>query len=135
MANNLKYAVTAKNAGLDAKITTALGTSGLMRWYTGTQPTNPDTALSSNTQLGELPLSSAAGAASSGGVWTANTITNDSSADATGTATFGSFLTSGGVRKIDFTIGTATSDLIVNTTAIVTGAVLSCSSFTITSAN
>lgn len=135
MANNLKIAVTAKNAGLDAKYTTALGSNALLRIYTGTQPTNPDTALSGNTQLAELACSSTFAAGAASGVLTASTITADSSADATGTATFGSLLTSGGTRKVDFTVGTSGADLNLNTTAIVSGAQVSVTSLTITSAN
>lgn len=133
MALNLKYASALKDAML-AGITSQISTSGLMRWYSGTQPTNPDTALSGNTLACELALSASSGSASSG-VYTFGTITADSSADATVTVTFGSFLTSGGTRKIDFTIGTGTHDLVVNSTAVQSGAQCSCSAFTITSGN
>jgi hypothetical protein len=134
MASNLKYAVTLKNAKLDA-ITTAIGASGLLRIYSGTQPTNPDTALSGNTVLAELALSATFAAGSSSGVLTANSITADSSADATGTATFASLLTSGGTRKVDMSVGTSGADLNLNTTSIVSGAQVSVSSLTITAAN
>lgn len=133
MASNLKYAVTLKNDML-TKISDDIGASGLMRWYNGTQPTNPDTALSGNTKLAELPLSATMGTSASG-VLTANAITTEASADATGTATFGSFLTSAGVRKVDFSIGTSGADLNLNTTSITAGAAASCSSATITSNN
>ena len=109
MASALKYAVTHKNTML-AAITTAISTSGLLRIYSGTQPTNPDTALSGNTLLAELALSSTAAGAASSSVLTFSTITADSSADATGTAAFGSFLPSGGTRKVDFSVGTSGSD-------------------------
>lgn len=133
MASNLKYAVVVKNDML-TKISDDIGASGLMRWYSGTQPTNPDTALSGNTKLAELPLSATA-AASASGVLTFNAITSEASADATGTATFGSFLTAAGVRKVDFSIGTSAADLNLNTTSIVAGAQASCSSATITNGN
>jgi hypothetical protein len=135
MASNWKVAVTAKNAGLDAKYTTAIGASGLLRIYSGTQPTNPDTALSGNTLLAELALSSTFAPGASSGVLTASTITADSSADNTATATFFSLLTSGGVRKADGTVGTSGADLNLNTTSIVSGAQVSVSSLTITSGN
>lgn len=131
MASNLKYSSVLKT-GAVAYIATAIGTSGFMRWYSGTQPTNPDTALSGNTMLANLPLSATAGTAT-GGVFTFNAITTEASADATGTATFGSFVTSAAVRQADFTIGTSATDLILNTTSIVAGAAASCSSATITS--
>lgn len=134
MASNLKYAVLVKNAKLDA-ITTAIGASGLLRGYSGTQPTNPDTALSGNTQLFECALSSTFAAGASSGVLTASTITADSSADATGTLTFISLLTSGGTRKVDMSAGTSGADANFNTTSIVSGAQVSVSSLTITAAN
>lgn len=134
MASALRYAVSLKNARLDA-ITTAVGSSGLLRIYSGTQPTNPDTALSGNTVLAELALSSTMAGGASSGVLTLSTITADSSADNTGTAAFGALLTSGGTRKVDFSVGTSGADLNLNTTSIVSGATVSVTSFTITAGN
>jgi hypothetical protein len=134
VASNLKYAVTTKNARLDA-ITTALGSSGLLRLYSGAQPANPDTALSGNTLLAELALSATAAPGASSGVLTLSAIAADSSADATGTATWGTLTTSGGTRKADFSVGTSGADLNLNTTSIVSGAQVSVSSFTITAGN
>lgn len=130
----VKYAVSLKNSRLD-QITSSISTSGLLRIYSGTRPTNPDTALSGNTVLAELALSSTFAGSAASGVLTANSITADSSADATGTATFASLLTSGGTRRVDFDVGTSGSDLNLNTTSIVSGAQVSVSSLTITSAN
>lgn len=134
MALNLKYAVTLKNAKLDA-ITTAIGSSGKLRIYSGTQPTDPDTALGAQVLLADLALSSTFAAGASSGVLTASAISNDTSADNTGTAAWGSLLTSANVRKVDFTVGTASTDMIINNTSIVSGQVVSCSSLTITAAN
>lgn len=134
MASNLKYAVTLKNAKLDA-ITTALGASGLLRIYSGTQPTNPDTALSGNTLLAELPLSATWAPGAASGVLTASAITADSSADNTGTATWATLTTSGGTRKVDMSVGTSGADLNMNSVAIQAGSQVSCSALTITSAN
>ena len=129
----MKYAVALKNDMLQ-KIIDDIGASGLMRWYSGTQPTNPDTALSGNTKLAELPLSATAGT-KSGGVMTFNAITTEASADATGTATWGTFCTSGGTRIVDFTIGTSGAELNLNSVAITAGSQASCSSAAITSNN
>lgn len=135
MANNLKYAVTLKNARLDA-ITTAIASSGLLAIYSGTQPTNPDTALGAQVKLAELACSATFAAGASGGVLTISTISADSSADATGTATWFTFTTSGGTRKIDGTIGTSGCDLTIDNTSIVSGQAVSVTpSITITSAN
>lgn len=134
MASNLKYAVALKNLRLN-QITTEISTSGFLRIYSGTQPANPDTALSGNTMLANLPLSSTFAAGASGGVLTANAITTESSADNTGTATFFSLVTSAGVRIIDGSVGTSGADMTINTTAIVSGAAVACSSLTVTSGN
>lgn len=133
MASNLKYAVTLKNDML-TQLATDIGTSGFLRIYNGTQPTNPDTALSGNTMLANLPLSATAGTSASG-VFTFNAISTETSADNTGTATWGSFVTSAGVRKADFTVGTSGTDMIINSTSIVAGAQVSCSAATITNGN
>lgn len=134
MASNLKYALTLKNARLDA-ITTALGSSGFLRIYSGTQPTNPDTALSGNTLGAELALTAIFAPTVLSGVLTANAITSDSSADNSITATWGTLCTSGGTRKIDFSVGTSGADLNLNSVAISSGASVAVSSLTITAGN
>jgi hypothetical protein len=134
MANNLKYAVTLKNRKLDG-ITTELGSNALIRIYSGTQPTNPDTALAGNTLLAELACSTTFAAGAASGVLTASSITADSSADNTGTATWFTICTSGGTRKIDGSVGTSGCDMNINSTAISSGANVSVSSLTITSGN
>lgn len=127
----MRMAVARRNELLDALTNEA--NSGLLRFYTGTRPTNADTALSGNTLLCTLTLNATSAGAASGGVWTANAITSDSSADATGTATFARLLQSDGTTAIaDFSLGTSGTEVIVNTTSIVSGAVISASSMTIT---
>lgn len=127
----LGYVVALRNAQLDA-ITTALGTSPKVRIYSGTRPATGGTA---TTLLAELPMSATPAAASASGVWTANAITNDSSADATGTAAWFRALTSGNTPEIDGNVGTSGSDLNLNTTSIVTGGPVAMSSWTITAGN
>lgn len=135
MAFNPKYAVTLKNARLDA-ISTALGTSALLNIYDGSQPASPDTAISSQVLLAQLTCNASAfAAAASGGVLTANAITADSSANATGTASWFRLTTSGGTAKVDGTVGTSGTDAIINNTSITSGQSVSCTSLTITSAN
>jgi hypothetical protein len=130
----LKYKETLKNTRLD-DITAAIGSNGKLRIYSGTRPTNPDTALSGNTLLADLALSATAAGSASSGTLTLSSITADSSADATGTATFGALLTSGNARIVDFDVGTSGSDCNLNTTSIVAGAQVSISSFVITAGN
>lgn len=134
MAFNPKYAVTLKNARLDA-ITTAVGTSALLKIYDGTQPASPDTAISTQTLLATLTCNASAfAAAASGGVLTANAITSGTAGN-TGTASWFRLTTSGGTAKIDGTVGTSGTDAIINNTSITTSQSVSCSSLTITSAN
>lgn len=129
----VRLSATVRNAGLDA-ITTAIGTSGLLRIYNGTQPASVAAALSGNTLLAELPLSSAAAAAASGGVWTANAITDEASAPATGTQTWATLTTSAGTRVVDMSCGNGSGDLNLSGT-ITSGGTVSVTSLTITDGN
>lgn len=133
MALNAKTAVARRNAALDAAFDSVLN-SGFLRIYDGTQPTDADTALGAQVLLAELTLNATAFAAASGGSKAANAITADSSANATGTATWGTLATSGSVRLFDFSVGTSGANLNLNSVAIQSGAQVSCSSFTITQA-
>lgn len=130
MALNQRIAVAAQNAAADA-ITAQIGTSGFLDIYDGTQPATPGTAVSGQVKLAHLPLSATAFAAASGGVAAANTITS-ATALATGTATWGTFTTSAGVRVIDFSVGTASANLILSTTSIVSGATIAVSAYSLT---
>lgn len=127
----LAYSTTLRNAQLDA-ITTAVGASGKLRIYDGTRPATGGTA---TTLLAELTLNATFAPGASSGVLTLNSITSDTSADATGTATWFRIVTSGGTHVIDGNVGTSGSDLNLNTTSIVTGATVAVTSFTITAGN
>jgi hypothetical protein len=126
-----RTAVARRNEALDTLTNNAA--SGKLRIYSGTRPTNADTALSGNTLLAELTMNATAFGSASSGVLTANAITSDSSADATGTATFARLFESDGTTVIeDYSVGTSATEVILNTTSIVAAAVVSCSAFTIT---
>lgn len=127
----LAFSTATRNAMLDA-ITTAIGSNGLVRIYDGSRPASGGTA---TNLLAQLALSTTAAAAASSGVLTLNAITNDSSADATGTATWFRIVTSGGTFVIDGSVSTSGSDLNLNTTSIVSGGPVAISSFTITAGN
>jgi len=133
MALNPKRTAAAANAALDAWKTTL--NSGKLRIYSGTQPANASTAIAGNTLLAELTFNATAFGASSNGVATAGSITAVSAA-ATGTATWFRALKTGGVdvtdNVYDGTVGTATSDCIINSTAIQSGAQVSVTSLTLT---
>lgn len=119
--------------------TTALdaGTAGIITIYTGTIPTDADTAIGAQTLLATLTFSAtsfgAATDANPGGLITANAITSDTSADATGTAAWARILTQGGGTTIcDVSVGTATSTIIFNTVAFTSGSTIAITSFTFT---
>lgn len=133
MALNPKLAVARRNAALDAALDTVLD-GGFLRIYDGAQPTDADEAIGAQVLLAELTLNATAFAAASGGSKAANAITSDSSANATGTATWGALVTSGGTRLFDFSVGTSGANLNLNTVSIVASATVSCSAFTVTMA-
>jgi hypothetical protein len=138
MANDFVISNDAAQDMLDAltaKFDT--GTAAVINIYSGTAPADVDTALSGNTLLAQLTMSGTSfGAATDlapGARITAAAITADSSADATGTATFFRVLTqNAGTPHAQGTVGTATSDLILNTTSITAGSTVSITSMTIT---
>jgi hypothetical protein len=142
VANNPFFADATVIAGIDA--VTLLLNSGKLEIYTGTQPTDANTALGAQTLLSTLTFGStafvspavASGSAGSKIVTaTANTITSDTSAAATGTAAwFRAFKSDGTTVVMDGSVGTSGADLNLNTLSIVTGATVSCTSFTITQA-
>lgn len=133
MALNPKLAVARRNAALNAALDTVLD-GGFLRIYDGAQPTDADEAIGAQVLLAELTLNATAFAAASGGSKAANAITSDSSANATGTATWGALVTSGGTRLFDFSVGTSGANLNLNTVSIVASATVSCSAFTVTMA-
>ena len=131
MARNAKLSDTCANAAVNA--VTALCNTGYIRIYNGTQPTNANTAVSSQTLLSTLRFGATAFGAASAGVATANAITSDTDAAATGTATWFRALKSDGTTVMfDGSVGTTGADLNLSTTAIVQHATVSISSFTYT---
>ena len=127
----IAYPAAVRNAKLD-EITTAVGTSGLLRIYDGTRPATGGAA---TTLLAELACSATFAPAASGGVLTANAISDDTDAAATGTATWFRVTTSGGGAVIDGDVGTSGSDLNLSSTSIVAGGTVSVTSFAITEGN
>jgi hypothetical protein len=107
-----------------------------IRGRTGAQPADPD-ATETGTLLFTLPMSDPAfGAAADdapGALATAAAITDDSSADATGTLGYcrAGATGAGADDHIDGSAGTSDADFVFNTLSIVSGAVVSMSSFTV----
>lgn len=132
MASDIRFSTAALNAFLDT-LNTTLGTSSLLRFYSGTKPATADAALSGNTLLAELTLNATEFQAASGRVAVANSIGSDLSANATGTCTFASFVKSDGTRVIDLTVGEAadSADITVNNKSFQAGAAVEVTSFSL----
>ena len=108
--------------------------AGTLVIYDGTRPADPDTAVTSQNVLAELTFSDPAfGAAADdapGGKATASSITADSSADATGTATWFRVFDSDDNALWDGDVGTSGSDLNLSSTSITSGDTVSITSLT-----
>lgn len=129
-------------AALDAvvdKLDLGSGTaSAHMLVYSGTPPAKVDDALSGNTLLADLPMSNPAfGAASDqnpNGSVAAASITSDTDADATGTASFCRLVDRNGVAHLQFTISASGGggEIIISSVSIVQHGTVSCSALTLT---
>jgi len=137
--HNPFFADNAAKAAVDA--VAALCNSGFLKIYTGSQPTDANTAIGAQVLLATLNLSATAFGASvaSGSAGskivtaTANSITGDSSADATGTATWFRVLKSDASTVVfDGTVDTSGADLNLATTSIIINDDIEVTSFTIT---
>lgn len=124
-------AATLRDAMLD-QITTRAGNAALLRIYDGTRPATGGAA---TTLLAELTCGTPFAAAAVDGVLTLSAITQDASANATGTATWFRIVTSAAAFVLDGNVGTAGSDLNLTTASIVTGQPVSVTSFVITEGN
>lgn len=131
MANNFKRTNLAVSAEADA--VNALLNTGYLRIYDGTQPTTADTAVGAQVLLAELRFGATAFGAAANGVATANAITQDSAANATGTASWFRALKSDGSTAVyDGSVGASGADCNLNSTAIQVGAAVSVTSMTYT---
>ena len=131
MAFNLQYSTALQNAQQNA-ITTTVGASCLINIYDGSQPAGPDTALGAQVLLAQLTGNATFAPSASGGILTLNSITSDSSANATGTASWFRMTTSGGTAHIDGTVGTSGCDLNLSSTSITAGQTVAISPWTLT---
>ena len=137
MASNLKFSAALKNAMQNA-ITTTLGASALIDIMSGTQATNPDTALGAQVILATLTCNATFAPGASGGVLTLNAITNGTGTAGAGGGTVATWFrmkTSGGTAHIDGTVGISGCDLNINNTNIATGQTVSVTSATFTNGN
>ena len=131
---NFRLAAVARNALADQFKTLCDGGAGAgtIKIYSGTQPATADTALSGNTLLATLTFADPSAPAASAGVLTFNAIVEDSSADATGTATFARVADSNAATIFDCDVGTSGATINLNTVSIVTGGPVRITSFTVT---
>lgn len=110
--------------------------AGKVRIYDGTQAVDPDTAIGAQVLLAELTLSDpafgAAADAAPGGRATASAITQDSAANATGTASWFRAVDSDNTAILDGSVGTSGADLNLNSVAITTGVAVQISSWLVT---
>lgn len=132
---NFRLATNSRNAALDAinaRINAGSG-AGKLRIYDGAQPANANTAITSQTLLAELPLSDPAAGSASSGTLTFSAITNDSSADASGTATWARVLDSdnNAIFDCDVSVTAGSGTLKLNNTTIAASGPVAVSSFTI----
>jgi len=114
--------VTAIDAGAGA---------GLLRIYDGVRPA---TGGSVTNLLAELTLSDPCGTVTNG-VLTFSAITQDSSANATGTATWFRIVTSAAAFVLDGSVGTSGADLNLTTTSVTTGQPVQVTSLVLTEGN
>lgn len=104
--------------------------AGTIKIYNGTQPASASDAVTSQTLLGTLTFSDPCGTVASGSL-TMSAITQDSSADATGTASWARIADSTGatVMDIDVTNTGGGGTLQLNTVNIVVGGPILITSF------
>lgn len=116
-----RFAVALRSEMLSATIDNM--NSGKLRIYSGTRPANGDASLGAAVLLAELTLG-ATSFTESGGVLTANPITSDSSADATGTPSFARiFQSDGSTAVVD--VSAAASGAELNLSGLVGGQIIS----------
>lgn len=125
----MHYSVASAAAMLNAW--GALLNGGTIEVRTGSRPADTATA-ASGTLLGTLSFSATAFATTSTRTLTANSITQDSGADADGTVGYVRLKTSGGVAQADLTVGVGSGECQFNSLTATTGLPISFSSLAIT---
>lgn len=142
----IAHSLGLENQALASGLKGAFDSDGRINVYSGTRPANPDAAISGPTLLATLSLAATAFGTPSAGVLTAAAIGSDSSADASGTATWfrmykaaddpsvasGTSGTSTAHRRIDGDCGQGSGDMSFDNSSIVAGGTVACSALTIT---
>ncbi len=123
MAHNVQLTNLAVNTMGDAFA--PLLDNGYLRIYDGTQPANGDTAIGAQVLLAELRWNATAFPATVAGVLTANALIGDSSANATGTATWFRALKADGTTSVwDGSVGTSNADMVLVSVSITMGQII-----------
>jgi len=131
MALDTQISTTAQNAACNAVVDLLDG--GYLRIYSGSKPANANTAITDQVLLAELRFGTPAFGDAANGVATANAITSDTNANATGTAAWFRSLQSDGTTVVfDGTVGTSGANLNLDSTSISTGDTVAVSSLTYT---
>jgi hypothetical protein len=129
-------AVQACDAIVDACDLGTTNPSATLVIYSGTPPATVDTSLSGNTVLAQLAMSNPAFGnavdAAPNATATANTISDDTSADATGTASFFRILDRNNTPRIQGAAGVSGAELILNSVSFEAGALVEVVSLTVT---
>jgi hypothetical protein len=131
----ISLAVARKNAACDGIV--ARANSGFLRIYAGSVPANADASLGAASLLGTCGFGATAFGAASSGTATANAnaISNDTAADATGTATFFRVVESDGTTiawQGTVSASGGGGDLILTPAAVVAGVQIAITSLTFT---
>lgn len=129
----IQLAVSTRNARLDA-IETDLGASPLLEIRSGAQPADcaaadSGTVLASMTLPADFMAAAAAGSKAKSGTW------EDPAGDAAGTAAHFRIKTSGGVCKLQGSVGQGTGDLQLDNTNIAVGQQVTITAFTLSDGN
>ena len=129
----LGYNVTLRNSRLD-EITALIdaGTAGFLRIYDGARPATGGAA---TTLLAELTFSLTSFPPAAAGAMSANAITSDAAANATGTATWFRVVDSASSHVMDGDVGTSGSDLNLNSVSIQINVQVDVTQFDITAGN
>jgi hypothetical protein len=134
----VQLSTTVRNAMLDA-ITTTAGNGCILRIYDNTapgRPASPATAVTTQVVLAELTCGTPFAGAAASGVLTLSSITQDSSANNSGTATwFRIFKSDGTTAVADGNIALSSSDLNMSPLSITSGQPVQVTSVTLTAGN
>ncbi len=132
MAHSPKLSNGMANRAADAVC--ARCNSGYIKGYSASQPADGDTAIGAQVLLFTMRFGATAFGAAVNGVATANAITPDTNAAATGTVAFVRILESDNSTKVlDCSVGAGgTFDIVLATTSIVAAATVSLSALTYT---